>query len=360
MTGVALPGDVRQTAVERRERAAVARLHAHRQRQRVLHPAPQVRRRVEIIKAHRQVPDEVVAHLVGVELAHELRDRFTGHAEVQHRAQCVDVRRRLRRQSLKLLRGRILRGADERAHAGQSVTDAAHDLGDAEVRDFQIGDGLGADLLDQQHVLGLEIAVHHVLAVRDLERPAHLPPDVRGDRDRQRADLSDVVEQAAAGLKAGDEVGRVAGAVYKAAALDDLGVVQALKDLRLGRQAAKVGTLIALLVEHFYREQRAHFVAAGSDLAGEVGHPGAADREPLADSVGAINGLAFFHQLAPAGLRAYGAARQVGTAIDVLCERRQASAAIASSLRHPPGLSCSPLDAAPAGNFGHLRPCLLS
>ena len=287
--------------------------------------------RVDVLHHGREVANKVLPLVLDVELAHEFGDGARRDAEVEQGAHGVHVGGGLGRHAIELLGGGVLRRADEGAHAGEPITHAAEDLGDAEVGHADLRHRRARHLRFEEHVFRLQIAVDHALPVGDGERIAHLHRDAGCGARRQDAHAPDVVEQRAAGLEAGHQVGRVAGALHKAAALHDLRVVQPLKDLGFGGEAAQVGALIALLVEHLQRQERAHLLLALPHLAAEVGHARAADRQPPVHPVGAVDQRAIIEQLAPPDARARAPAPEVGAPLGITPEGGEATATIAGA-----------------------------
>ena len=101
-----------------------------------------------------------------------------GQHLVEHDAGRVDVRRRARRESARLLGRQVLRGADDRARL--------RDLARPGARDPEVHH-LDAAVWRNDDVVWLDVAVDDAVAVGVVERGEDLARVVDGDPDRRRA-----------------------------------------------------------------------------------------------------------------------------------------------------------------------------
>ena len=99
---------------------------------------------------------------------------FAGGRFVQRDAERVEIQALVERPSLRLLGREVVRRPDRHVHAGRCGI-AGNRAGDAEVS--QDGGAIRSD----QDVVGLQVAMNHALAMREIER--------RGDVTRQPQDV---------------------------------------------------------------------------------------------------------------------------------------------------------------------------
>jgi hypothetical protein len=291
--------------------------------------------------AHRGQVDRELLQQLGQALVDVLADAeqergARGEQEEQQPRRREHVGRRRGGLAEELLGRRVLRRPHERARAGHvAVQVPAHHLGDPEVRHAHLGQGRADGVGAQEHIVGLEVAVHHAPLVGGVEREQHLAQHPRGDPGRQRAVAIDVLGEVPALFEPGDEVRLVACAVHEAAELHDVRVGELLEDLGLGRQAPQERARGPGLVQHLDRDQRPLGLARVVDLAREVGDPRAADRERVLDPVPAIEQVSPAQQPAPPRLGSAVAAPQVRAGRGVPVERGHAPRAVAGD-RHRP------------------------
>ncbi len=297
-------------------------------------------------QADRQAARHLIHHLlVGVDGVVALGDPHrgpTGQEEPQQPAGREEIGGRARVLTQELLGGGVLGGAHEGAHPGEAAQ-AAVDLGDAEVGHLGVGDDPGLDGGAEEDVARLEVAVDDVGAVGHREGVHHLVHRGGGHRDRERSHPGDVLLEGPAGLVAGDQVGRAAGPVDEAEALDDVRVLESLEDLGLGGQAAQEGPAVALVVEDLDRQLGPDEGVVRVELAASVGHARGPAGEHREDPVGPVQDVAWLEQGGP-GLGARGAAAHVGAGRRVLGEGGEAARAVAG---HGHGA-----DGSPAGPHG--------
>ena len=193
-----------------------------------------------------------------------LERHAAGERLVEDHADRVDVRARRGRLALRLFRRDVLRrphhgtgGGDVRALAG---------AGDAEV-----GDACSALVVDQD-VLGLQVAVHDPLAVREAGRVQDLTGEV--DRIlRAHPPLDQVLERRAVDVLHRDEVSAVERAAVEDP--DDVRVLEAGGSLCLALEALhELGVLREVVVQDLDRDLA---VELGVVREPDVGHPARAD-----------------------------------------------------------------------------------
>ena len=162
-------------------------------------------------------------------------------------AERVHVAGLARRLAPRLLRRDVVARAHDRP--GQR-----HALGAARVRDAEVGH-LGAALVGEQHVLRLDVAVDDAAAVRRLERPRDLQPELDHRRDGQRALTRDELLEVLAADVLEDDV-RPPTVLAAVDDRDDVRVRELGDGARLAAEALeRLGVLRELLVEDLQRDR---------------------------------------------------------------------------------------------------------
>jgi hypothetical protein len=151
---------------------------------------------------------------------------------VQHHTEGIDVRARVGARARRLLGRHVVRGPDHGADGGELLP-AVHDLGDAEIQNLHEPAAVG---LEQEDVVGLEVAVDDPHGVRSGERLRNLAADVQSVAERDPTLAID-------GLSEGDALQifhhDVRGAVGKPSEIEHLHDVRAADRrgrLRLGHE----------------------------------------------------------------------------------------------------------------------------
>ncbi len=166
-------------------------------------------------------------HALGRRAGERLRP---GQHLVQHAAQAVDVAPAVR---LGLARGLLRAHVGRRAHRDARLGEVLPACHADRLRDPEVGDQRFA--LVQHHVLGLDIAVHHPMPMRIVERGRHVPRDLQGVLDRQLLLPIESLTQRLA-LDVGhdiiEEIASLAGVVQ----WDDVRMVEPCRDLDLAEK----------------------------------------------------------------------------------------------------------------------------
>ena len=222
----------------------------------------------------------VVGHVL-----HRDRDRRVAlerHAArehlVEHDAERVDVGLRADAAPARLLGREVLGRADDRADLGH--------LRVAGVRDAEIGD-LDAPVVADEHVVRLDVAVHHAVLVRVAQAGEHLHRDRDRALRRQRPlGLDDLLERAALQVLHRD----VGPAVGLAAVVDgdDVGVVEARRGLRLAPEALDELAVLGIALRHDLERD----LAAEARVLRQVDGRHAADTQAPEHAVAAVERLA--------------------------------------------------------------------
>ena len=197
---------------------------------------------------------------------------------VEHAAERVDVGPRVDLAALELLRRHEVRGADPLPRRRQPRVRADH-LGEAEVGEIGV-------LAAEQHVRGLDVAVHEADRVRGVQRRADLAGDRGHALGRQRALTREQVLQVRALHVAHDQV-EVPGLLARRVDGDHVRVVDRRGDARLALEAlAEAGVAGAVRGDELERDRPAerelgravddaHAAAAGDRLDATAGEDGA-------------------------------------------------------------------------------------
>ena len=177
--------------------------------------------------------------------------------------QRVEVRPRVDRLAERLLRRHVVGRPEHRADPRELRRGPAArrlggrvDLGDPEVEDLH--EVRVAVVLDEHHVLGLEVAVDDARGVRGAERRGDAPQDVNRAFERQRAVLQ-LVAQAAPRDVLEDEEERAVAQAAEVGGRGDVGVLDVPGGDGLALEAREdLGALREVGVEHLERDALAH------------------------------------------------------------------------------------------------------
>ena len=232
---------------------------------------------------------------------------LAGDELVEHRARRVEVGPHVEHFPSRLLGRHVLgRAADEARHGDSRAALGFGDLGDAEVADLHhLAAGV---VLDDHHVLGLQVAVDDAGGVRGGEGVEHLAHHTADAPRRQRRLLFDHLEQ----VGAVEQLHRdVEPAVLVRAEVDDLhrvGVREPTRRARLAVEALDhLGIASEVRVQHLDRH-----VLLEALLSRGVHPPHGAFADPLVDAVlavddGADHGVGRIDVLVPLGGERYAA-----------------------------------------------------
>ncbi len=176
---------------------------------------------------------------------------LAGEHLVEDDAEGVDVGAGVDALPRRLLGRHVVRRAEDHPRPGELGVRAA-DLGDAEVEDLH--EAVVAPATDEEDVVGLQIAVDDAAPVRGGQGRGDLGRDVEHLVGRHRA-AADPIGEGLALQVLHHEVGGAVGELPEVADVDDVGVADGRRRLRLANEAAH-DLLVAgdLAAEHLHRE----------------------------------------------------------------------------------------------------------
>ncbi|MEZ4298249.1 MAG: hypothetical protein R3B70_25070 [Polyangiaceae bacterium] len=198
----------------------------------------------------------------------------------------------------RLLRRHVIRRAEHHPRLGEPARPRVHGLRDAEVE--QLHEQRVLPVAHEEHVVGLEIAVHHVPVVRERQRLRDLHEHVEEliarepllQRLAEIHPLQELHRHVELPARELPEIGH----------LDDVPALDAVGGLRLADEALQHALgLLGARAQHLHRERLAH-----DDVAAPVHHAHAALADERLDEVPPVDRLAdelFGPACAPCGER---------------------------------------------------------